>query len=407
MGKEGRMSAMIQFEKALEIVLSSAVRMAGSENVSLTHANGRILDKDIASDMDIPPFDKATMDGYACRLADLDAMNATGWPPLKLVETIAAGYKPQKAIGRGECSKIMTGAMVPEGADCVVIVEHTQEENGLVRVMKKDDPANICRKAEDLKMGDIVLNRGTRITPVEIAALASVGCDPVPVVRRPVIGVMATGSELVEPSLKPASVQIRNSNSYQLCAQIERVGCIPRYFGIARDIPASIDRMLKQARQESDVILISGGVSMGDFDFVPGILRQNSVELKFEKVAVKPGKATVFGVRGDKYFFGLAGNPVSTFVLFEILVRPFLFRLMGSSDQRLQVRAKLRGTVKRKKVERLEHIPVRLDADGLVDRLEYHGSAHIHAYVKANGIIALPVGVEEIKAGAEVVVTLI
>jgi molybdopterin molybdotransferase len=347
------------------------------------------------------------MDGYACKALDLDALDDTGGPPLKLIETIPAGYKPQKAVGGGECSKIMTGAMIPEGADFVVIVEHTQEENGLVRVIKKEGPPNICGKAEDLKAGDIVLHRGTLITPSEIAVLASVGRDSVPVVRRPVVGVLATGSELVEPSRKPNSVQIRNSNSYQLCAQVERAGCLPRYFGIAEDTPESIDRMLKEALQEADVILLSGGVSMGDFDFVPGILRQNSVELKFEKMAVKPGKPTVFGVRGDKYFFGLPGNPVSTFVLFEILVRPLLFKLMGSFDRRIRVKAILKGAIKRKKVDRMEIVPVHLDADGVADRLEYHGSAHINAYVKADGIIALAIGVDEIKAGTEVIVTLI
>ena len=176
-----KMSNMIKFDEALEIALSSVVRRIGGENVSLTQANGRILDKDITSDMDIPPFDKSAMDGYACRAADLDALDnldaladldnldnldnldaldSTGGPPLKLIETIPAGYKPQKAIGRGECSKIMTGAMIPEGADCVVMVEHTQEENGLVRVIKKGGPPNISRRAEDLKAGDIVLNQG-------------------------------------------------------------------------------------------------------------------------------------------------------------------------------------------------------------------------------------------------------
>ena len=402
-----KMSNMIKFDEALEIVLSSVVRGTGGEKVSLSLANGRILDKDITSDIDIPPFDKSAMDGYACRAADLDTLDDTGSPPLKLVETIAAGHKPQKAIGRGECSKIMTGAMIPEGADCVVMVEHTQENKGLVRVLKKEGASNISRRAEDLKAGDIVLSRGTRITPAEIAVLASVGCAEVPVARRPVVGVLATGSELVEPSRKPDPVQIRNSNSYQLCAQLERAGCLPRYFGIAEDTPQAIDRMLKDALQESDVVLLSGGVSMGDFDFVPEILRQNCVDLKFEKVAVKPGKPTVFGIRGDTYFFGLPGNPVSTFILFEILVRPLLFKLMGSFDRRIRVKARLKGTVKRKKTERMEIIPVRLNADGLVDRLEYHGSAHINAYVKADGIIALDRGVEEIKAGTEVIVTLI
>lgn len=390
---------MIRFCRALETVLSSVVRV-DAEDVPLNQANGRVLYKDIASDIDMPPFDKSAMDGYACRAADLDR-------PLKIVETIAAGYRPQKSVGQGECSKIMTGAMVPEGADCVIMVEHTEERDGLVQALKKGGPSNICRQAEDLSRGDMVLVRGTRISPPEIALLASVGCDPVPVARRPVVGILATGSELVEPFQKPDSVQIRNSNSYQLAAQIERAGCLSLYFGIAEDSPESIDRMLKQALAESDVVLLSGGVSMGDFDFVPGILRQNGVDIRFDKVAIKPGKPTVFGTKGDKYFFGLPGNPVSTFVLFEMLVRPFLLRLMGSFDQRVQVPGKLKGSMKRKKTDRMDYIPVYLDADGVVNRIEYHGSAHIHAYVKANGIIALPVGVLEMEAGSEVVVTLI
>jgi len=395
---------MIYFDEALQIVLSSAVVITESEHVGLSRALGRILASDIISDMDIPPFDKSAMDGYACRAADLDRL-------LKVIEVIPAGYRPQKVIGQGECSKIMTGAMVPEGADCVVMVEHTQEENGFVRVLKKGGPANISPRAEDLRQGDTVLSRGTRITPAEIAVLASVGCDSVPVVRRPVVGVLATGSELVEPCQKPTPVQIRNSNSYQLCAQIERAGCVSCYFGIAEDNPQIIDRMLKQALAKSDVVLLSGGVSMGDFDFVPEILRQNGVSLKFEKVAIKPGKPTVFGTSdgrpGARYFFGLPGNPVSTFVLFEVLVRPFLFKLMGSSDQRTRIMARLKKDLRRKKADRLEHIPVFLNADGLVDTINYHGSAHIHAYTRANGIIVIPQGVEEIKADSQVSVLLI
>ncbi|MEW6378901.1 MAG: gephyrin-like molybdotransferase Glp [bacterium] len=396
---------MIYFDDALQIVLSCASAPLDSEEVSLTRALGRILAADITSDMDMPPFDKSAMDGYACRVADLDR-------PLKVIETIPAGYQPRLAISQGECSKIMTGAMIPEGADCVVMVEHTrEEEDGFIRVMKKDGPPNISRRAEDIQQGDTVLKRGTRITPAEIADLASVGCDPVPVVRRPVVGVLATGCELVEPTQKPNPVQIRNSNSYQLCAQVERAGCLPHYFGIAEDNPETIDRMIKQALAESDVVLLSGGVSMGDFDFVPEILEHNKVEIKFRKVAVKPGKPVVFGTldssRGGKYFFGLPGNPVSTFVLFEVLVRPFLFRLMGSSDQRLRITARLRKSLKRKKVDRMEYIPVSLASDGLVERVDYHGSAHIHAYTGAHGIIALPIGVAEIKEGSEVSVLLI
>ena len=394
-----KIEIMIRFDKAFEIVMSCVERVE-NENVALSQANGRILYKDIISDRDMPPFDKSAMDGYACKSSDLDT-------PLRIIETIPAGYKPKKIVSQGECSKIMTGAIVPQGADCVVMVEHTKEENELIHIEKKTGLSNICYKGEDVKQGDKVLSAGTQLTPAEIAVLASVGCDPVPVARRPVIGVLATGSELVEPFQKPSSVQIRNSNSYQLCAQIERAGCLARYFGIAEDTPEHIDRMLKEALDGSDVVLLSGGVSMGDFDFVPDILQRNGVDLKFEKVAIKPGKPTVFGIKGGKYFFGMPGNPVSTFILFEMLVRPFLLTLMGGQDCHTILRAKMKETIQRKKAQRLEFIPIRLSNNGFVEYLEYHGSAHIHAYVKANGIIAFPIGVNELLAGTEVEVILI
>ncbi len=390
---------MIGFDKAFETVMSFAKRVE-SENVSLSQANGRILYKDIFSDRDMPPFDKSAMDGYACKSSDLNK-------PLRNIETIPAGYKPKKSVGQGECSKIMTGAMVPQGADCVVMVEHIKEEKELVHIVKQTGLSNICYKGEDITQGDKVLHAGVQITPAVIAVLASVGCDPVPVAKRPVVGVLATGTELVEPSQSPNAVQIRNSNSYQLCAQIERAGCMARYFGIAEDTPEHIDRMLKKALAGSDIVLLSGGVSMGDFDFVPEVLQRNGVDLKFEKVAIKPGKPTVFGVKGDKYFFGMPGNPVSTFILFELLVRPFLLSLMGGQDCHMRLKAKIKETIKRKKTERLEFIPIELSNDGFVKRLEYHGSAHIHAYVKANGIIAFPIGEKEISAGTEIEVLLI
>ena len=158
----------------------------------------------------MPPFDKSAMDGYACKFEDINK-------PLKTIETIAAGYNPQKTVYAGECSKIMTGGVIPDGANCVIMVEHTEVKDGLVHITKKSTQHNICFKAEDVKHGDTVLSKGTFIGPSEIAMLASVGCDPVPVSRRPVLGIIATGSELVEPSEKPGSAQIRNSNSYQIC----------------------------------------------------------------------------------------------------------------------------------------------------------------------------------------------
>jgi len=391
---------MIEFEKAFEIVMKAA-RPMGMETVPLLQACGRVLREDILSDMDMPPFDKSAMDGYACRAADRDK-------PLRMVETIAAGQQPQKEIGPGECAKIMTGAMVPQGADCVVMVEHTKQEGDLVHVTKKiDDRSNISSKAEDISVGDRVLSSGIVITPAEIAVLASVGCANVPVARQPRVGIIATGSELVEPDHKPGAVQMRNSNSYQLWAQVLRAGAVPQYFGIAPDERNATDRILKQAMTECDIILLSGGVSMGDFDFVPDILRQNGVKIKFDKVAVKPGKPTVFGVKDSHYVFGLPGNPVSTFVILEVLVRPFLLSLMGATPSPKMVKARLLKPAKRKTSDRVEYRPACLLADGTVHIPAYHGSAHIHAYAKANGMICFPVDVMAFEEGREIEVILL
>ena len=390
---------MISFDEAYRIVLESAGRTA-AEDVALSDCLGRVLAADVASDMDMPPHDLSAMDGFACRQADLDA-------GLTEIETIPAGYMPQQAVGPGQCSRIMTGAVVPDGADIVVMFEHTQERDGLVYVVRKSERTNIRCKAEDVHAGDVVLTAGTVLRPVEIAVLASAGCDPAPVYAMPRVGVVATGNELIEPRQKPTAAKIRNSNSYQLCAQIQRAGCKPKYFGIAKDTPEAINEILATAMNECDVVLFSGGVSAGDYDFVPQILRANGIDLKFEKVRIKPGRPTVFGTKDNKYFFGLPGNPVSTFVLFEVLVRPFLVKLMGADYRPARICGRLTKDVVKHKVDRAEFRPVKLEPDGSVNFFEYHGSAHIHAYTFANGIVQIPAGVTKLDAGSDVQVTLI
>ncbi len=390
---------MIQFDQALAIVCGSAGKME-SEKVFLQEAYGRILDQDVFSDMDMPPFDKSAMDGFACRREDIE-MN------LKIIETIPAGYKPCKRIGKGECSRIMTGSVIPQGANCVVMFEHVSEADNHIRILKKSDRLNICFRGEDIRRGDKVLCSGTRIRAPQLAILASVGKDSFSVSKRPVVGIIATGSELVEPDQIPDGVQIRNSNSYQLWGQIQESGCMPRYLGIAPDDPQATDRILQQAMKISDVVLFSGGVSEGDYDFVPDILRKNGINLKFEKIAIRPGKPTIFGVKDNRYFFGLPGNPVSTFILFELLVKPFLFKLMGAVYAPKQVQAKIRKAVKRKKSDRTECIPVRFDLDGYVELIDYHGSAHISAYTSADGILVLSGCQTEIPRGQKVTVSLL
>ncbi|MCK4537651.1 MAG: molybdopterin molybdotransferase MoeA [Candidatus Krumholzibacteria bacterium] len=390
---------MITFDEAFAAVMTSASPL-GSEEVSLDDAAGRVLFEDILSDMDMPPFDKSAMDGYACRKIDLAA-------PMKIVATLPAGELPTVEIDSGECVKIMTGAAVPAGADVVVKVEDTEESGGMMTVTGKSNAINICYRAEDVSAGDTVLRSGSLIGPVEIAVLAAVGRTTIKVFRKPRIGIIATGSELVEPGEKPSGAQIRNSNSYQLVAQATLAGFDAAYMGIAGDSPEEIATALDGAAASSDIVILSGGVSMGDYDYVPGVIEKNGFDILFRKVAIKPGKPTVFARGKDKFIFGLPGNPVSTFVLFEILVRPFASLLMGMDYDPVKAMVRLSVPVTRKKAVRKSYIPVVLDGTGTAGPVEYHGSAHIHAYAGADGIISMEPGVSRLEKGEEVDVILL
>jgi molybdopterin molybdotransferase len=346
---------------------------------------------DIKSDVDMPPFDKATMDGYAFKKSDQDQL-------LKIIDTVAAGDIPENRIGAGECAKIMTGAMVPEGADSVVRREFTVIKEDLVKIINPDK-TNIAYKAEDVKIGDVVLKQGNRLRPQEISMLASVGCVNVPVSVMPKVGVIATGTEIIEPENKPGPGQIRNSNSIQLLSQISRAGGDPVYYGIVEDEKESLDRIIKKGLEECDILLLSGGVSMGDYDYVPEILEKNGVNILFNKVAVQPGNPTTFGRRDNTFVFGLPGNPVSTLVIFELFVKPFINLIMGEIPGPANVKAKVIKDITRKKAKRRSFFPVILREDGSVEKLEYHGSAHMLALCRANGIASFDKGQTLIKAG--------
>jgi molybdopterin molybdotransferase len=393
---------LIPFEEAERIVLDSAKEME-AETVVLADASNRILARDVSSDIDMPPFDKSAMDGYACRREDLAE-------ELEVVEVIPAGKVPDRDIGPHQCAKIMTGAIVPRGADCVIMVEHTESVlETRIRYLREDTSTNICYRGEDVSAGQVVFRKGERIRAQHIAMLASVGCTEPLVFRRPRVGIIATGNELVEPDRRPEPGEIRNSNSCQLAAQTREAGALPSDYGIARDSEDVLEGMIREGLRDCDLLILSGGVSMGDFDLVPGVLGKNGVKILFEKIAVKPGKPTIFGVsEGGTYCFGLPGNPVSTFVIFELLVKPLLDRRLGNLSRPANVRAVMEGAYRRKKAERESWLPVALSADGrTVKVVDYHGSGHTHALCYADGLISIPVGVSKIDGGAAVSVRLL
>ncbi len=384
---------MISFEEALSIITSD-VLTKDTERVDFRESLHRVLAEDVYSDVDMPPFDKAAMDGYACRREDLAG-------ELEMLEVIAAGDVPTHKIASGTCAKIMTGAMIPEGADTVIMVEQTRlTGEGKVVFTGEQTRPNIAKKGEDVKTGDLVWRKGMPIQPQHIAILSAVGHTTPLVAKQPRVAVMSTGDELVEPHIFPEEGKIRNSNGFQLAAQVSNAHCIPNYMGIIPDDEAVTDQAISSALAENDVVILSGGVSTGDFDFVPKIMQKNGVDILFQKVAVKPGRPTVFGRRKDTYIFGLPGNPVSSFINFEVFIKPLLMAMMGADYKPVEQNLPMGVEFKRKKADRLEFLPVHIDAEGLVSPVSYQGSAHIHAIGLADGLMCIPKGVHEISKGA-------
>ena len=383
---------MISFEEALAIVGDSYFTK-GTERIDFMDSLKRVLAEDILSDMPMPPFNKSAVDGYACRKVDLAF-------ELEVIETIPAGKAPIKSIGINQCAKIMTGAPVPEGADCVIMVEDVKETGeNLIRHQIGKVKNNICTLGEDIKEGEVVLTKGSLIEPQHIAVLATVGATKPLVYKQAKVAIISTGDELVEPGNKPDVSQIRNSNAWQLIAQIKKIGAIPDYIGIAMDTETSTREKLESAFKGNDIVLLTGGVSMGDFDYVPQVLKNLGVELKFKSIAVQPGRPTVFGVRDKQYIFGLPGNPVSSYVQFELLVKPMIYKLMGHSFKPTKINIPLGTDYSRKRSDRLSWLPVKINETGEVIPIEYHGSAHINALTLADGLISVAIGKTTLKKG--------
>lgn len=385
---------MIKFEEAIAIVEKHKID-PGTEVIGFMDSLGRVLAKDIRSDMDMPPFNKTAVDGYACRRSDLGE-------ELIINEIIPAGSLAKLTVNKGECAKIMTGAAIPDGADYVFMVEYSVEDKGKVRFTGKEGKDNIAQKAEDIKSGDIVLSAGRIIKPQDIAVMATVGAIEVTVSLRLKVGIISTGDELVEPDQLPSKGQIRNSNAYQLIAQTIRAGAEAFYFGIAADTEEETFDIVARAVDECDIVLLTGGVSMGDFDFVPKVLKLAGIEILFDRVAVQPGKPTTFGVGKNSYVFGLPGNPVSSFVQFELFVRELIQRSMSSYWKIDKCSMLLAVDYKRKRSERLAFVPVKVNKDGEAIPVIYHGSAHINALPDATGLMTVPLGITEIKKGEKV-----
>ena len=383
---------MIPISRAIQIVLEHTPAL-GDESISLPQSLNRILAEDIVADTDLPPFDRAQMDGYAVRAADVAAVPVC----LRIVGESAAGAGWHHEMKTGEAVRIMTGAPVPPGADAVQQVELTRERDAQVEILEPVEAGrSIVRQGNEIKAGTTVLRPGDQITAETIATLASFGYAQVKAARRPRVAVMATGSELVDVDRKPARDQIRDSNNYMIAAYASQSNAIVERLPLVGDHTDKLKATIREAAERSHVIVTSGGVSMGVYDFTKAALKEAGAEIFFERVALRPGKPTVFGRLGNTLIFGLPGNPVSVAVTFNLFVRAALRTMQGAGATTLDEGHAVLARDVKGSIDRESYLPAVLRSDEkgtlLAEPLKWGGSSDFVAFAKATALINLPAG---------------
>jgi molybdopterin molybdotransferase len=373
-----------------------------AEFVPISESRSRILREDVFSDADSPSFDKAIRDGFAVRHQDLTQVPAT----LSVIGESRAGRGCEAVVQSGQCCEIMTGAPLPDGSNAVVMIENTERLSPQsVRVLKTvRENEGLLRRGSESRKGDRVLHQGRRIGLADLGLLAASGKADVQVSKKPRVAILATGDELVEVQQAPEPSQIRNSNSYTIQAQVLEAGGQPAQLGIAKD---DLDDLRTKIRRglEHDILLVSGGVSMGKYDLVENVFAEFGVEVLFDKIAMKPGKPTVFGHRGQTYVFGLPGNPISTMVSFHVFVRPLiLFLLKAENTDPQMLEATLEAPAKCDS-QRASLVPalVRFEAGRYrIKTAPWKGSSDLVGLSRANGLVMIPRGEGSLEPGQNV-----
>ncbi len=407
---------MRTIEEAQQLIASHCGRF-DPVTVTLADALGLVLADDVSSDLDLPPYSKALMDGYAIRAQDL----VGGRAELAIAGEIVAGQAPwpdDRVISPGQAVRIMTGAPMPPGADAVVMIERTTTGSGRVAIREERvrPGQNVMGRGAEVSRGQVVLRTGSRLRPPEIGLLAAVGQSRVAVRPRPRVAIISTGNEIVEAHESPSPGQIRNSNGSMIVALVTRAGATPQYLGIARDTTDDLKRRATQGL-EADILILSGGVSAGDLDLVPGVLRELGVREVFHKVDLKPGKPVWFGVvespevpstlnaQPSTLVFGLPGNPVSVIVCFELFVRPAIRQILGLTPAVSPLVTATLSEDKNYRSDRPTYWPARLefgDAGCSVRPVAWLGSPDLRATTEANGFIFFPPGDHKLRAGDSV-----
>jgi molybdopterin molybdotransferase len=398
---------MLTFEEARRKVIEQLETRKGPramEQVRVGEALGYVLAQEIKTDREYPPFNRATRDGYAVFAADAKA-GAT----LKCTGEIKAGDRVTKELWAETCVQIMTGAAVPSGADAVVMIEHTKREGDQVRFERAAVTGqNFVPRGSEARAGQTLLTPGTRLGYAELALAAQVGAAELKCGAKPRVAILSTGDEIVPVDSVPGRFQIRNSNSVSLAAQVRLAGGKPVLLGNAMDREDDLSSKIRRGLQE-DLLILSGGVSMGKYDLVEKVLKEMATEFYFDAVAIRPGKPVVFGKCGEKFVFGLPGNPVSTMVTFELFVAPAVDLLSGAEARELPiVEAKL-GEALNEKPGVTHFLPARLEGqrpDREVKALKWQGSGDVSALGRANCFLVVPIEKEKIETGEKVDVML-
>jgi len=398
---------MLTFEEARRKVIEQLETRKGpraTEQVRVGEALGYVLAQEIKTDREYPPFNRATRDGYAVFAADAKA-GAT----LKCTGEIKAGDRVTKELWAETCVQIMTGAAVPSGADAVVMIEHTKREGDQVRFERAAVTGqNFVPRGSEARAGQTLLTPGTRLGYAELALAAQVGAAELKCGQKPRVAILSTGDEIVPVDSVPGRFQIRNSNSVSLAAQVRLAGGRPVLLGNAMDREDDLSSKIRRGLQE-DLLILSGGVSMGKYDFVEKVLKELETEFYFDSVAIRPGKPAVFGKCGEKFVFGLPGNPVSTMVTFELFVAPAVDILSGAEARPLPMIEARLGEALDEKPGVTHFLPARLEGQGPareVKALKWQGSGDVSALGRANCFLVVPIEKQKIGAGERVDVML-
>lgn len=400
---------MISVEEALKTILVK-FRPIGLEKIYILDGRGRVIAENIFSPRNIPSADNSAMDGYAVKYADTRVASRNKSIRLKVIEDIPAGRIARKKVNRGEAARIMTGAVIPKGADAVVRQEDTQKDGKSVIIYVTAEKAeNIRFAGEDVRKGELVIRKGSALRPADIGMLAALGKSSLSVYRKPRVAIISTGDELVDIRTNPGPGRIVNSNSYSIAAQVMECGAEPVMLGIARDRKTDLQKKFGKAL-EADVIISSGGVSVGDYDFVKNVMGEIGNAMHFWQVAMRPGKPLAFGAIGGVPLFGLPGNPVSAMVSFEQFVRPSLLKMMGHTKiYRQTIKAFCSEEFQKKAGFRhFIRAVIRREKDKFVaSTTGDQGSGILKSMVWANGLIVMGENKTRIRKGEEVTVQLL